>query len=169
MDKTIKEAKAWIQEFIIKLNICPFAGTPYFDDKIRFVVCECGENFEELKNSFLQELVYLDDHDEVSNTLIVIKDKLSFEDYLDAYYFLEELITQGNLQSLFQLASFHPNYQYADTKPDDPSNKRNQSPYPMIHILRVAEVEAAIVAFGDTSIISQENIDKLLKLHAKEN
>ncbi|MBI1832892.1 MAG: DUF1415 family protein, partial [Planctomycetes bacterium] len=45
-----------------------------------------------------------------------------------------------------QIASFHPDYQFADTSLDDVENYTNRSPYPMLHLLR----EESITRIGAT-------------------
>ena len=62
------------------------------------------------------------------------------------------------------MASFHPDYQFEDTQPDDVTNATNRSPYPMLHLLREASVERAVQAFGDTGRIYRNNVRTLQAL-----
>ena len=79
---------------------------------------------------------------------------------LQVYVFFVTRHGEGELQ----VASFHPQYQFADTQPDDIENFTNRSPYPMLHLLREASVERAIAATGDTEEIYRRNIRTLRAL-----
>ena len=68
----------------------------------------------------------------------------------------------------FQIASFHPDYQFAGTEADDAENYTNRSPYPLLHILRESSLEKAIAAHGDTEQIPEDNIQLMNKLGAGE-
>jgi hypothetical protein len=63
-----------------------------------------------------------------------------------------------------QIASFHPEYQFEGTRPDDIGNATNRSPYPTLHLLREASIERAVQSFGDTDAISAANIATLERL-----
>ena len=63
-----------------------------------------------------------------------------------------------------QVASFHPDYQFAGTVYDDVSNCTNRSPWLMLHLLREASVERAVAAFPDPDAIVERNIATLEKL-----
>ena len=68
------------------------------------------------------------------------------------------------LEGEIQIASFHPQYQFAGTDPDDIGNATNRSPYPMLHLLREQSIARAVDAFGDTRSISAANLETLEKL-----
>ena len=80
-----------------------------------------------------------------------------FLEYLDVFYLLEDTIQALQKEQIFQLASFHPDYQFADSAFDDAANATNRSPYPMIHILRCSDVEKAIESHADSLSIPQRN------------
>ena len=61
-------------------------------------------------------------------------------------------------------ASFHPQFQFEGTAPDDITNYTNRAPYPMLHLLREDSVERAVAAFPDELTISETNIVTLEKL-----
>jgi hypothetical protein len=88
----------------------------------------------------------------------VLTDFLDFNDFLDvADALLEELNADGTLQ----VASFHPDYQFAGTKPDDIENYTNRSPYPILHLLREESIDRAIEVFSDTDDIYHKNMETL--------
>ena len=65
---------------------------------------------------------------------------------------------------MLQVASFHPQFQFEGTAPDDITNYTNRAPYPMLHLLREDSVERAVAAFPDELAIAETNIGTLEKL-----
>jgi hypothetical protein len=65
---------------------------------------------------------------------------------------------------VLQVASFHPDYQFAGTEPDDIENCTNRSPYPCLHLLREASVDAAVASFPDAEEIFERNQETLRAL-----
>jgi len=159
----IQITKNWIAQFIIELNICPFAGPSFKNDRIDYDVIQAFSSFQVFEE-FLKKVTYLLDHPEVSNAFIILPKLDDFMTYLDIFHGCEELLEDAQADKQFQLASFHPNYQFEGFEPEDERNFRNKSPHPMIHILRADEVEAAIESYGDTMEIPKINEQKMLNI-----
>ncbi len=70
----------------------------------------------------------------------------------------------GSIQR--QLASFHPDYCFADAEPDDAASYTNRSPYPVLHLLRETSLDAAIDTYPDIHSIAGNNIRKARSLGA---
>jgi hypothetical protein len=87
-----------------------------------------------------------------------------FTEYNDFLGICDSVVAEMNLEGELQVASFHPQYQFAGSQPDDIENYTNRSPYPMLHLLREASVERAVEAVGDTEEIYQRNIRTLRAL-----
>ena len=68
---------------------------------------------------------------------------------------------------MLQLASFHPHYQFAGAEADDITNYTNRSPWPTLHLLREASIEAAVDAFPEAAEIYDRNIETLRALGAE--
>jgi hypothetical protein len=79
-------------------------------------------------------------------------------------FFAERLLAQMRLEGELQIASFHPNYQFAETQPDDIENYTNRAPYPILHLLRESSVERATQAFPDAADIYERNQATLRRL-----
>lgn len=160
----IARTRRWLERIVIGLNLCPFARHPYANEKIKFVL-EPSNSDQIIMQTLLLELDSLYQSDDFQTTLIICPN--AFDDF-DAFWHLiadcEALVEQAGLEGTFQLASFHPRYRFEDTKTGDLGNATNQSPYPTLHILREADVTAAVSAYGDTDVISQRNIATLEKL-----
>lgn len=162
----LTETQQWIESFVIKHNLCPFAKQPFTKGLIDYRVSDHADG-ELLLTEFLSYIQFLNtvDSNEISNGFYILNlESLDFIAYLDLIGIAEAIIEDADLQDTFQLVSFHPEYQFSGTEMDDPSNFANRSPHPMIHILRVDEVEDAIADGEDVGVILQRNTETLNKL-----
>lgn len=162
-DKIISVTHKWLETFVLGLNLCPFARHPYRNGKIRIVVFE-SDNLEHLTEMLVNEMHYLQETPPsvCETTLIILRDCLiDFHDYLDYLEVAEYVLEQMDLALVFQVASFHPDYQFEETLPNDAENYTNRSPYPMLHILREDSVERAIEAFPEVGDIPAQNIETM--------
>lgn len=162
----IAATQAWIEKAVIGLNLCPFAKAVYIKQQIRYVVSAATE-----VNALVPELVaelrslQAADPAKIETTLIIIPcvlaDFLDYNDFLSAAdNVLEDLGLDGDIQ----IASFHPDYQFAGTAADDIENYTNRSPYPLLHLLREESIERAVAAFPEAEMIFEKNMDTLRKL-----
>ena len=76
---------------------------------------------------------------------------------------VDSIIHELKVEGLIQVASFHPDYQFADLDKDDVRNYTNRSPYPMFHLIRESSIEKAREQM-DTESIPDRNMDLLLDL-----
>jgi len=150
--------RQWLEEVVIGLNLCPFARREYEGERIRFAVC--GEqDFEALLLEFAKELERLEREPALETTLLIFPNALTdFFDYLELVDMAQAWLGTQGLEGVYQLASFHPRYQFAGTAPNEPSNYTNRSPWPMLHLLREASVEKAVAAHPNTDAIPARNI-----------
>ena len=158
--------KRWLETFVIGLNLCPFARHPYRADKIRYVVVR-GENKEQIVECLLVEIKEMLEVSpaDIETTLLILPDALSeFDNYLTFLDMLEEIVVEIEVDGTIQVASFHPQYQFQDTEPDDVENYTNRSPFPMFHLLREASIERAIEAFPEVGDIPEKNIETMNNL-----
>lgn len=146
---------------MIGWNLCPFAKKEFLADKVRYVLSE-AQSIESLLKDLSQEIDRLDDCPEVETTLLVhprmLHDFLDYNDFLD---YAEDLLEEKQRDGVYQIASFHPAYQFAGTEPDDQENFTNRSPYPLLHLLREASLTEAIDRHPDPEGIPERNIEFL--------
>jgi hypothetical protein len=93
----------------------------------------------------------------------------ALNDFLDYNGFLDladAAVEELGLEGVLQVASFHPDYQFADTEPDDVTNCTNRSPYPTLHLLREDSIDRAVEAFPEAESIYETNMRTLRKLGA---
>ncbi|RAP36612.1 hypothetical protein B1207_07345 [Legionella quinlivanii] len=163
-DLIIENTKRWIETFIIPLNLCPFAKREMKKQTVRFQVAEVDTMAEALQ-CLLDELHILESNPAIETSFLIFPQQFAdFFHYLELLERGELLIQQEELEGIFQLASFHPDYYFSDTSSDDVTNYTNRSPYPMLHILREESLEEAIDRYGDTESIPVNNIRLLRKL-----
>jgi len=162
MDKNriiINQTKAWVSTVIVKLNICPFAGREVERGSIRYSVCNRMDVAECMEHLF-SECRILDMDKEVETSLLIYTEVFSqFEAYLDFVAMANALMLERGYEGVYQLASFHPDYCFADTDPNDASNYTNRSPYPMLHIIREASLQQALKNHPDPETIPEKNIE----------
>lgn len=168
--KAITITQHWVLDFVIGLNLCPFARQPFNKQKIRFATTE-KTDAEDILLAFWDEVQHLlkTPKEEVSNTLFILSSvDWDFESFLDIYYVAEELLEEQGLQEHIQLAGFHPDFQFEETGFEEPVNFVNRSPIPMIHLLRVDEVAEAIESHPDAEGIPDRNKKTLDNIGYKE-
>jgi len=156
----ISKTKAWIQDFIIKLNICPFAATVFNENKIAYrIIPDINNDHKEFLISSIEELR---SNSTIETSLLIFPGVYSdFFDYLKLIQLGEDCIHSGGYEGDYQFASFHPNYMFENSKPKDPENFSNRSPYPMLHLIREISISEAIKHYGPTDDIPFNNIANL--------
>ena len=166
-DDVVAATRAWLEKDVIGLNLCPFAQAVHAAGRIRYVVSD-AESVKALRGDLLEELLFLKaaDPEQVDTTLLihprVLNDFYEFNDFLDI---ADDVLKDLGLRGDIQIASFHPHYQFAETDPDDVSNRTNRSPYPTLHLLREASVEKALENYPDPDEIPQRNIETMRRLY----
>ena len=162
----IAATRQWIERAVIGLNLCPFARLPYLDQRVCFRVSRASTSDGVLDDlcGELQSLAAADPAD-CETTLLIVP--LAFADFLDFNDFLDEAeaaLEVLGLDGEIQIASFHPDYRFADSDPDDVENCSNRSPFPILHLLREASIERALESIADPDAIFERNVETLRQL-----
>lgn len=158
-DHIIAQTIAWIKSVVIGSNFCPFAAKPMQQKSIRYVVVEEATK-EKILECLAAELNYLDAHDDVETTLIIIPNHYAdFASYLKLVSAAEKTSSRLGYEGVYQIASFHPEYIFAETAPDDPANYTNRSIYPMLHLLREDSITKALEHYSDPEGIPERNVN----------
>ena len=162
----IEDTRRWLERAVIGLNLCPFAKAVHVKQQIHYALSQAlgvNELREELGTQ-LRELVKLN-ADVRETTLLIVPTVLrNFLDFNDFLAEAEEVLIGLDLEGVIQIASFHPNYQFAGTRADDITNFTNRSPYPTLHLLREASIDRAVEAFPDPQAIFETNMQTLENL-----
>jgi len=162
----IAATQRWLERAVIGLNLCPFAKAVQAKGQVRWVLSDAATP-EALLEQLGAELLHLRDTpaDETDTTLIVhpqvLGDFLDYNDFLDT---ADALVESLALDGVLQVASFHPQYQFAGSAPEDVENFTNRSPYPTLHLLREDSVSRAVAAFPEPDVIVERNVETLREL-----
>lgn len=162
---TVEQAtRQWLDDVVIGLNLCPFAKKEVVKQRVRFQVSDAASE-DELLKALHGELRQLEEHPETETTLLIHPGILAdFSDYNDFLDVADGLLVEMALDGVYQVASFHPDYQFAGTAPADPENYTNRSPFPMLHLLREASVETAIESYPGTDAIPDQNVELMNRM-----
>ena len=164
--EAIEATRRWLERAVIGLNLCPFAKAVHARGQIRWVLSEATTP-QALLETLGEELLLLRDTpaEDVDTTLLVhprvLTDFLDYNDFLETADALVETLA---LDGVLQVASFHPDYQFAGSAPDDVENFTNRAPHPTLHLLREDSVSRAVEAFPDPEVIVERNVETLRKL-----
>jgi hypothetical protein len=160
----VAAVRSWVVTVVVGLELCPFAGREVRRDSLRYAVSEAVDE-EALLEDMRRELLLIGDNQDVESTLLIHPQVLGdFYDYNQFLGSCAQLLSRMKLTGVYQLASFHPRYQFAGTVPADAENFSNRSPFPMLHILREASVARAVAACPDVESVPERNIAKLRAL-----
>ena len=165
-EEILAQVRSWLERAVIGLNLCPFAKAVYSKKQIRYALT-AARTADELLAELAQELTLLgaSDPDEVDTVLLIHPQVLN--GFLDYHFFLAEAnaaLRNLGFTGVFQIASFHPDYEFAGSSPADIENYTNRSPYPMLHLLREASIDRATAAYPDPAAIFERNIEILRRL-----
>lgn len=164
--QVIADMQQWLERAVIGLNLCPFAKAVHVKKQIRYVVSNATRP-DDLLQKLEDELALIarTAPGEIDTTLLVHPDVLN--DFLDFHFFQQEaeaLLKRMDLVGVFQIASFHPQFEFAGADSDDIANYTNRAPYPTLHLLREASIARAVAAFPDAADIYERNIETLQRL-----
>jgi hypothetical protein len=162
----INATRIWLERAVIGLNLCPFAKAVYHRNQIRFQI-STATTTSALLADLTEEMRTLSEADpQILDTTLLIHPHLlaDFLDYNDFLSLADQALEDLQLDGILQIASFHPQYQFAGTGPDDIDNYTNRSPYPTLHLLRESSIDRAVEAFPDAANIFERNIATLHKL-----
>lgn len=164
--QVVDDTRRWLERAVIGLNLCPFAKAVHVKGQIHYAVSQSAAPREVLiaLQAELTDLTAMDAAVRDTTLLIVpmcLAEFLEFNDFLrQADRVLRDLGLDGTLQ----ITSFHPQFQFAGTLPDDVTNCTNRSPYPTLHLLREASVQRAVAAYPQAELIFEKNMQTLMGL-----
>tara|TARA_B100001109_G_scaffold246056_1_gene234381 strand:+ start:28917 stop:29444 length:528 start_codon:yes stop_codon:yes gene_type:complete len=138
-------------------GLCPFAHPVL--DSLRIDVCDSTDP-EQVTMVFMALLreVAEAEPDTLPTALLVIPGLFDdFDDYWNWSLICDNLLVQMGYEGLLQLATFHPHYLFDGENAADMSHFTNRSPYPMLHIIREADIEEALASVAEPDKIPQRN------------
>lgn len=164
--EVIALTRAWLEHVVIGLNLCPFAEPVYRQQQVAYEVSHATEEKGLMDDliAAIEGMMHADPGKTDTVLLIHPQALLNFEDYNEFIGWTEEFLEESGLEAVVQIASFHPNYRFAGTDANDITHNTNRSPFPMLHLLREASVDAALIALPDAAQLVEKNLDTLRDL-----
>lgn len=157
-EQIIERTKRWIVDVVIGCNLCPFAANVVKQKSIFYQV-ETSTEINTCLDSFVNELRRLDSDGSIETSFLIFQNAFKkFEDYLHLVSLAEKLLKRKGYEGIYQVASFHPLYLFADSDENDPANYTNRSIYPMLHLLREESIDKALEHYKDPESIPERNI-----------
>ena len=159
----VDDMHRWLERAVIGLNLCPFAKAVHTKGQIHYAVSPATDT-EALREQLIEELDgLLAQEASARDTTLSIAPRV-LQDFLDFNAFLAEadrVLRRMRLEGTVQIASFHPDFQFGGTEPDDITNYTNRAPYPCLHLLREASIDRAVAAFPEAEAIFERNMETL--------
>ena len=165
-DLITKDMVRWLERAVIGLNLCPFAKGVHAKGQIHYAV-SAATDAEALAQDLRRELADLAAAPaEVRDTTLLmapdcLQDFLEFNDFLGL---AEDVLEELDLDGTLQIASFHPEFQFAGTDAGDVTNCTNRAPYPTLHLLREDSIDRAVQAYPEAEAIYERNMEVLEQL-----
>ena len=162
----IEDTVHWLERAVIGLNLCPFARGVHVKGQIHYAASH-AQTPHELMQDLIVELTDLLAHDAATRDTTLLITTACLADFLDFNDFLaqaEQALQALELDGILQIASFHPDFQFAGTTADDITNCTNRSPYPTLHLLREDSIDRAVRAFPEAATIFEHNMQTLERL-----
>lgn len=156
IDATLK----WVDDIVIKHNFCPFARYVRTPNQIRCKVI--AGNAGDVIQSLYNELRHLEENESTATTLIALTHAAlsDFDEYLDVLAIGDNMLHDWGYSGTYQLASFHPDYVFDGSDANDAENYTNRSPYPLLHLIREADITRYMRNEEDAEKIFSHNIEK---------
>lgn len=161
-----QDMRVWLERAVIGLNLCPFAKGVHVKGQIHYAVSQ-ATNAQELLQDLARELKDLVAADPAVRDTTLLMAPLCLQDFPDFNDFLgdaDRVLAEMDLEGIIQIASFHPQFQFAGTQADDISNFTNRAPYPTLHLLREDSIERAVEVFPEAEAIFGKNMETLAQL-----
>ena len=165
-DQIIALTRSWVELVVIGLNLCPFAKPVHVKNQINYSLSHARDE-DELTNDLRHslEILLTTSPDMMDTSLLihpwVLSDFIDYNNFLDI---ADAILDELDLTGIVQIASFHPDYQFAGTHSDDVTNCTNRSPFPMLHLLREESMDKATAALPDASVIVDRNLETMTSL-----
>lgn len=154
-----QQVRNWVSQVVVGLNLCPFAKHEVDRERVRYRVLD-DDDTEQALQVILDECAVLDGDSNIETSLLIYPHSFkSFEEYLDFHALAEDLLEAEGYEGVYQLATFHPDYCFADSKFDDPANYTNRAPYPMLHLIREESLAKVLANHPDPDSIPGRNIE----------
>lgn len=156
--------REWVKQLVIGEGLCPFAH-PVFDTML--IDVSDSTDLETVTAEFMHLLQQVADADpqQLPTALFVTPNVLhDFDEYWNWVGICDNLLYQLGYEGILQLATFHPQYLFEGEDEADMSHFTNRAPYPTLHIIREAEMEAVLASATKPERIPERNRKHMRRL-----
>jgi uncharacterized protein len=167
-DVAIEDTRRWVERAVVGLNLCPFAAAVHRSGRARYALSTAVDQRSLLEDLLSEAKSLLERSPLDRDTTLLIAPGLLHE-FIEFCAFLrmaEKAMRRQGFEGILQIASFHPDYRFAESAGEDVANFTNRSPYPTLQLLREESLTRALEAFPDPRRIFEANIASLRRLGA---
>jgi len=158
----IATVEHWVAEVVVRHRFCPFAKPALDQHSVSYCVLDGGTPEILLEQMAERVSALLDGGKPDATELLVLSAVAAkFDDFLDIVALAEALIESMGWYEKVQLATFHPDYCFAETSPHSIENYTNRAPWPVLQLLQVDAVSRALENVVNPELIPQRNIEHL--------
>ncbi|MCO5400656.1 DUF1415 domain-containing protein [Ralstonia soli] len=161
----VARVQRWLEDAVIGLNLCPFAKAVHVKRQVRYAISRAtldGDVLDHLRAE--AELLHITPAADIDTTLLIVPALADFLDFHTLTDRAEALLAKAGFEGELQLASFHPDFVFADADPGDIANATNRAPAPILHLLREDSIARAAAAVPDAADIYERNIATMEEL-----
>lgn len=160
----LSQCQYWIEQVIIKWSICPFAKKVWQTDDIDYQIVESAD-MEDQVLAVMGQIQLMKAQNSPDTALLILPNGCeAFDDYLLLVDICNELLAQQDELSFVQLASFHPDYLFAEEPEQSASHFTNRAPWPIIHLIRQASIAKVLEQFPEPESIPVRNIELMQQI-----
>ena len=163
--RPVARVQRWLEDAVIGLNLCPFAKAVHVKRQVRYAVSRAtmdGDVLDHLRAE--ADLLHATPAAQIDTTLLIVPALADFLDFHTLTERAESVLAKAGYEGELQLASFHPDFVFADADPEDIANATNRAPAPILHLLREDSIARAAAAVPDAADIYERNIATMEKL-----
>lgn len=164
--EVMRATQGWLERAVIGLNLCPFAKAVHVKGQIHYALCWAQDTADVLDALAAEMQDLLAQAPEQRDTTLLILPN-TFPDFWDFHGLVqraEKLLRTLRMDGILQIASFHPQFEFADAPAGDMAHYTNRAPYPILHLLREDSMDRAVAAYPDAALIYERNIARLREL-----
>ncbi|MBQ4839126.1 MULTISPECIES: DUF1415 domain-containing protein [Pseudoalteromonas] len=154
----INTMKSWVSKVIVKYNFCPFARKEVEQNAIYYHISSAISHDDAVMD-MLEQCFELNQNPKRETTLMSFSEGfVDFGDFLDLVDLANVMLSAQGFEGTYQIATFHPDYVFADSDEADPANYTNRAPFPTLHLIRESSMAAALEEYDDPESIPDNNI-----------
>lgn len=140
MSASTEAVQAWLRDVVIGEGLCPWARRPFERGLVHIIEVQGGE--EQARSALLAEAAALDAAGEGTTLLVLPEAPAAFEAFQGWFHRAEDTLSAAGFDRRVQVMGFHPAW-IIDGAPDA-VHRVQRSPVAVLHLLRWAEVRAAV-------------------------